>query len=1076
MKTQRKANFIKRPASAPAAPSTSNKSSDPTLPVLKHEQGPDSAIKYLQWRKAIGNKCSALYGELGKIFITLEDVQVQEIIPDLTLNDANDPGGYQREEIKQDIKARRAKLLRFEQDKPKIFALIWNQLSVQSERAVERDIVTYAMNLYEEEVQMFERDGQDFIAETRRRQMLVNAANAAAAVAAAPPVVAPAAADDNDDDDDDGNAVAGVAPVIPPAVVNAAPDPLNGLPPLVAPIAPVAIGTTPQILEEFKLIQNPVQLLQSIHRTHIVHTTAFRAGNMIAARENYSKLWQGEKETLADFRERFEAAIEGLEGVGEVTPSEETQAQDFVKRMHRKFATFKAQLQNNAVMGISTYPASIMEVCDLAANFMIVVPAAVKDAGEYGTVMLVDEVKTPKKKYEGKGAKKAKPVPVKENDKKKPSRPCRVCEGNHYDNDCPLIAEAKKLRAKGKHSGAHADDEDVYEAVVNAVIVAHVQDHEENCKDIVIDTCSSIHLFGNKELLQNVKPNTKRILVKGIDPAGGGFIPKHVGTCAPFGDVYLDDRVGANILSFAKLTDDHKVEYKDGMFNVLADGRYYQFQRFRDIYACADVMMSTVKDNEQRYTPREVQLAKEAKQLIRRLGYPNAAAVINLLNSGSLLNCPVSAQDVRRAYSIYGPDLASVYGKYTHPKPNIVSTESIESVAAEEREQTLHVDIMSIRGELFYISVSTPLGLTSVDYLPSKSSVNIEKITKQHIAHYKSHGFHVTQLSSDGERTLGTLANASLDLGVKWTPVPTGTHNPIVERKIRTVKERVRGILRCLPYKMPMLLLKHLVFHCVVGINMMPTMSVHNTANKQSPREKYYGKKIDYQRDLRAEFGEYCLSYDPNIAVINSMQPRAHECLTLYTDGNGGMRMLNLATLRVVSRCKWTTIPLTENTISRIEGLSPMHLTGVDVELQADILPVGEMHIDDFGADDIVAADAAATVSDSDVTVDVPVVVPATDTLVAPEAPVAVGTLKQLLENVNFDVAATDTAGNNATEFNDSAFFFLTTYFRIKSYTYIYMQLYNYHENVHLTTTHCYYANTLSSAAVSPHHRATFRD
>ena len=54
--------------------------------------------------------------------------------------------------------------------------------------------------------------------------------------------------------------------------------------------------------------------------------------------------------------------------------------------------------------------------------------------------------------------------------------------------------------------------------------------------------------------------------------------------------------------------------------------------------------------------------------------------------------------------------------------------------------------------------------------------------------------------------------------------------------------------------------------------------------------------------------------------------------------------------------------------------------------------------------------------------------------------------------------------------------FFLTTYFRIKSYTYIYMQLYNYHENVHLTTTHCYYANTLSSAAVSPHHRATFRD
>ena len=78
---------------------------------------------------------------------------------------------------------------------------------------------------------------------------------------------------------------------------------------------------------------------------------------------------------------------------------------------------------------------------------------------------------------------------------------------------------------------------------------------------------------------------------------------------------------------------------------------------------------------------------------------------------------------------------------------------------------------------------------------------------------------------------------------------------PVIERKIRELKERARAILATLPFKLATTLLVHLINFVVAHINLMPHLvGIINL----SPVEAFRGRKIDFNKDLRVGFGEYC--------------------------------------------------------------------------------------------------------------------------------------------------------------------------------------------------------------------------
>ena len=76
-----------------------------------------------------------------------------------------------------------------------------------------------------------------------------------------------------------------------------------------------------------------------------------------------------------------------------------------------------------------------------------------------------------------------------------------------------------------------------------------------------------------------------------------------------------------------------------------------------------------MKTNKSRFTKQENQRADEAMKLIKTLGHPPKQMAMSICRSMS--NCPVSTDDIARAYDIYGPALEAIQGRTTKATPKV---------------------------------------------------------------------------------------------------------------------------------------------------------------------------------------------------------------------------------------------------------------------------------------------------------------------------------------------------------------------------------------------------------------------
>ncbi len=144
---------------------------------------------------------------------------------------------------------------------------------------------------------------------------------------------------------------------------------------------------------------------------------------------------------------------------------------------------------------------------------------------------------------------------------------------------------------------------------------------------------------------------------------------------------------------------------------------------------------------------------------------------------------------------------------------------------------------------------------------------------------------------------------------------------PIVERKIRTIKERVRAYLQSIPYTLIFSLLRYLVEFCVTMINLLPD---DQREDPTCPHEAFTGLKIDYNRQLRISFGDYAECKNPNRKPINGPKPRSDSCIALLPTLNqqGSYVFFYLRTRRTVIRSKWVELPLSDDIIDRCNHLA----------------------------------------------------------------------------------------------------------------------------------------------------------
>ncbi|KAL7472774.1 hypothetical protein ACHAXS_013136 [Conticribra weissflogii] len=224
---------------------------------------------------------------------------------------------------------------------------------------------------------------------------------------------------------------------------------------------------------------------------------------------------------------------------------------------------------------------------------------------------------------------------------------------------------------------------------------------------------------------------------------------------------------------------------------------------------------------------------------------------------------------------------------------------------------------MFVNGEAFVVTVSRGLKFITTHYLPSREAEHLASSIRETIKIYQWGGFRVQTLLMD--REFEKIKPMLPEVLVNTTSA--GEHVGDIERHIRTIKERARGITCTLPYRsMLARMIVKLVYFCVMWLNAVPNKN--GVSSDYSPREIVVRQKLDYKKHCRVPFGAYCKVFEDRERT-NTMASRTRPAISLGPTGNmqGTYKFMCLRTGRVIKRRQFKELPMPSSMISRIEQL-----------------------------------------------------------------------------------------------------------------------------------------------------------
>ncbi len=97
-------------------------------------------------------------------------------------------------------------------------------------------------------------------------------------------------------------------------------------------------------------------------------------------------------------------------------------------------------------------------------------------------------------------------------------------------------------------------------------------------------------------------------------------------------------------------------------------------------------------------------------ELLRTSGSPSYNEAVHLVEDGNITGLPgLTAEDVRRAYELYGQHPAYVRGKTVKKKTGRAIVD--DDLVLDEKKQMLYTDVLHLDGEKFLVTVCKPLQL-----------------------------------------------------------------------------------------------------------------------------------------------------------------------------------------------------------------------------------------------------------------------------------------------------------------------------------------------------------------------------
>jgi hypothetical protein len=159
----------------------------------------------------------------------------------------------------------------------------------------------------------------------------------------------------------------------------------------------------------------------------------------------------------------------------------------------------------------------------------------------------------------------------------------------------------------------------------------------------------------------------------------------------------------------------------------------------------------------------------------------------------------LTAQDVHRAYQLYGNTPKFVRGRMTNKKVTRAAVN--DDLLLEEKKAILHTDVMQIDMQCFRITVCNPLQITLQVHIERESQAVLGLALQGQLELVHSKGFRPVRVYVDLQSALWALStkfeNVAIDIG------GAGDHLPKADVKIQRIKERYQSVKAGLPWKLP---------------------------------------------------------------------------------------------------------------------------------------------------------------------------------------------------------------------------------------------------------------------------------
>jgi hypothetical protein len=312
----------------------------------------------------------------------------------------------------------------------------------------------------------------------------------------------------------------------------------------------------------------------------------------------------------------------------------------------------------------------------------------------------------------------------------------------------------------------------------------------------------------------------------------------------------------------------------------LSDWIVQEEDRTQDNYN--NLSLLTVQEREDLYTCREVRKAQEVGEFLKSLGYPTQKEAIGIVRDGNIKNIPYTAEDVRRYFEIYGPQVPGIRGK-TIKRQAILVGEEDRGAKLQITNQEMTADVMHTGNEKLLVTISKPLGLTLVQPVTSLSKDALGKALEGHINTLRSRGFDTRRVYVDPHKSLHALQGSFP--GVEIDPSGAADHLNVIDTKIRRIKEIMRSVIAGLPYKLAKERIKDLATYAVNRTNLKSTQGLIST---ESPRVLFTGIKPEFKTEFGLSFGDYVEAYNPSAEKSSNdvTVARTEPCIALYSSAN----------------------------------------------------------------------------------------------------------------------------------------------------------------------------------------------